>query len=109
MPNKDIEKRRESRRNWYKNNKETEKNYIYKRRKEIREWFKNYKLSLKCVRCGESFPECLDFHHKGKKDNLVTVLVNRGCSIEKIKEEMSKCEILCANCHRKEHFKNKKH
>jgi predicted HNH restriction endonuclease len=33
----------------------------------------------------------------------VVALANRGLSIERIDEEIAKCVILCANCHRKLH------
>ena len=57
--------------------------------------------------CGENHPACLDFHHKDKKDKSfnVAIMASSGYSIEKIKEEIAKCIVLCSNCHRKEHYK----
>ena len=62
---------------------------------------------LKCEMCGENHPACLDFHHKDKKDKSfnVAIMASSGYSIEKIKEEIAKCIVLCSNCHRKEHYK----
>ena len=44
----------------------------------------------------------------GKKENGISKMVADGYSIEKILKELKKCEVLCANCHRKVHFKNNK-
>ena len=30
--------------------------------------------------------------------------VTHGYSTEKLRAEMAKCDLLCANCHRKEHY-----
>lgn len=108
MPYKDIEKRRECRRRWYKNNRTSEKQHIRRRKKEIRIWFANYKKKLKCLKCGESHPGCIDFHHKENenKDNEVTYFVGNGYSIKRILEEIKKCEVWCSNCHRKYHYIN---
>ena len=106
MPYKDLEKRRECRRRWYKNNKESEKRHVNRRKKEIKTWFENYKSSLKCERCSENHPAALEFHHNSKnKDMNLAEMAHNGYSIARLKQEISKCIPLCANCHRKEHFK----
>jgi 5-methylcytosine-specific restriction endonuclease McrA len=60
----------------------------------------------KCVICGfHQFITALDFHHldpKTKKDS-VAKLFARNQSFEKIKSELDKCILLCANCHRAIH------
>jgi hypothetical protein len=43
----------------------------------------------------------LEFHHRSGKDKAISVLVTGGYPIEKIKAEISKCDVLCANRHRK--------
>jgi len=54
----------------------------------------------------ESHPICLDFHHvnPGEKERGLNKIVNTH-NKKLILEEISKCIVLCANCHRKEHFK----
>ena len=45
----------------------------------------------------------LEFNHvksKGKKLKHVSKMINKGYSVEMIKKEIAKCEIVCANCHR---------
>lgn len=109
MPYKDLEKRRASRRKWYASNKESEKGYVKKRKESIQDWFQSYKKSLKCESCGENHPATIDFHHKlGSKENGLSKMVFDGYSISRIKKELEKCVVLCANCHRKVHSKNNK-
>lgn len=73
-------------------------------RKEKVDFIRNYKSERGCSICGETEPICLDFHHNiGLKENSIARMCNNGCSIEKIMEEISKCIILCKNCHAKTH------
>ena len=62
---------------------------------------------MKCVKCGENHPACLEFHHNdpNKKEYNVSKIVNSTYSIKTILKEIKKCTVLCSNCHRKEHFK----
>ena len=57
-----------------------------------------------CVRCGESDPICLDFHHRdeGTKHLAIAAAV-RKWPLKRVMQEIEKCDILCANCHRKLH------
>jgi heterodisulfide reductase subunit B len=60
-----------------------------------------YKRTRGCAFCKENEPACLDFHHvSGKKENLVSKLVN---SRNKFLKEAAKCIVVCSNCHRKIH------
>lgn len=62
--------------------------------------FDIYKNCGGCVDCGESNIATLQFDHvKGKKIANISELVRNSASIDKIKKEISKCEIVCANCH----------
>ena len=59
------------------------------------------KRMFNCVDCGESNPIVLEFDHvRGKKKKAIADMVSHSYSIETIKEEIRKCEIRCANCHR---------
>ena len=69
------------------------------RRKEVRSRLLEYFKQHPC-KCGESRPAALDFDHvRGVKGDNVSNMVNR-CSWERIVEEIAKCEVRCANCHR---------
>ena len=109
MPFKDPEYRRVYRRKWYKNNKKSEIAHVQRRKKDIKRWLWEHKKSLKCSICSESHPAIIDFHHKeGKKEKGVSQMLVDGYSIDRIKQELAKCDILCANCHRKVHSQNNK-
>jgi len=67
------------------------------------------KLGNPCVKCGESDPRVLDFDHinSQEKSHNVANMVKSGHSVKSIMKEVEKCQILCANCHRRktsEHF-----
>lgn len=72
-----------------------------------KDYWRSYLKDKSCLHCGFNNPVALDFHHLDPKDkkNSVAVLKNNSYSIETIEKEMSKCIILCANCHRIEHSK----
>ncbi len=54
-----------------------------------------------CVKCGNSDIEVLEFDHiMGKKKKAVSLLI-RGYDWVTVKNEIDKCQVLCANCHQK--------
>lgn len=66
---------------------------------------KRFILEIKknpCVDCKETFPpEALDFDHiTGEKTAGIADLLARRAPMERLKEEVSKCVIRCATCHR---------
>ncbi|HET8567463.1 MAG TPA: hypothetical protein VFM93_00570 [Candidatus Limnocylindria bacterium] len=69
---------------------------------EAQEALLRYLVAHPCVDCGESDPVVLEFDHvRGRKRADVTVLVTRGSSVRTVMEEIEKCEVRCANCHRR--------
>lgn len=58
-----------------------------------------------CSRCQIKDIEVLDFHHKdpNEKEYSVADMLTHGYSWKRIRKEIDKCEIVCANCHRKIH------
>lgn len=91
-----------SRRHYLKN-KEQRLADNRQRKKAVKAWYKDYKKQQSCAKCGESHWACLDFHHINPKSKVreIAVLVCSGWCIDSILSEIAKCEVLCANCHRK--------
>ena len=61
-----------------------------------------YLLTHPCVDCGESDMDVLDFDHvRGRKNGDVSILARSAIAWKRVAEEIAKCEIRCANCHRR--------
>jgi len=75
------------------------------RNQENRVMLSALKVSLGCCVCGEKDPRCLDLHHRDPEQKLyeVSALIGRSTSWEMIEAEAKKCDVMCANCHRKLH------
>lgn len=54
-----------------------------------------------CAGCGAQPIEWHAEHHHEKPNSRVSSLRSQGCSIDRIKYEMSICEPLCRSCHMK--------
>jgi hypothetical protein len=54
-----------------------------------------------CVDCGETDVRVLDFDHLRDKRACVSELTVWGAPRARLMEEIAKCEVRCANCHRK--------
>ena len=93
------------RRKHYLENRQKYIDKANKQRAKKLEWFKNLKGTFKCNRCGENHPACLHFHHKDSsiKDGCISRFAD-SASKKRLLVEIEKCEVLCANCHSKEHF-----
>lgn len=62
----------------------------------------SYKAAHPCIDCGEADTIVLDFDHvTGEKKGTINQMKNRDMPLERIIEEIEKCEIRCANCHRR--------
>lgn len=68
----------------------------------------DFKKVYSCKKC--NYNECLkalDFHHLKRKDIDLSNQIAQKWTLrltKEIKKELNKCEVLCANCHRDEHF-----
>ena len=76
------------------------------RRQKMRDWFEEFRQDLKCKECGVSEFYLLDFHHRDPKEKEmeVSIAVTSGWGKKRILEEIAKCDIYCANCHRRYHY-----
>jgi hypothetical protein len=80
-------------------------------REVARQYVFDYLKTHPCVKCGESDPRVLDFHHRDpvQKETEVSKMVVNGLSLGRLQQEMDKCDVLCANCHRKLTIDERKH
>ncbi len=84
--------------------------YYLKRMVEWYDWLESIDKG-KCEICGyDKHPKAIDFHHINscdKKFEIGKFINGRMCNKENqkiVEEEIDKCQVLCANCHRIEHF-----
>ena len=95
-------------REFYSRNKEARLELNRARRKMIKDFLDKYRQEHPCS-CGENHIACLQFHHldPSTKEWGISQIANRMRSIKKIKAEISKCVVICANCHFKLHWKER--
>lgn len=55
----------------------------------------------KCAVCGCNDPMVLQFDHVDPADKVgdITYMISKGTNMERLRAELRKCRILCANCH----------
>ena len=83
--------------------KKDNRNIESKRKEQIKNWFREYKKTVSCSKCGEE--KGLEFHHRlpVEKKDTISSLVRNGAPMEKVLDEIKKCDILCTKCHRELH------
>ena len=77
--------------------------HMIKRRTESRKQILEYFLTHPCVDCGEKDLMVLEFDHlpKFEKKHAIANMLYHGSSWETILKEITKCEVVCANDHRR--------
>ena len=112
MPYKDLEVRKayhktKSRKHYEENRQEILEKQLEKK-KQLRSDWATFKSTLSCTKCGFDHPAALDFHHEdpSKKDGNIHRYISNG-QTKKAFEEIEKCIVLCANCHRIHHYDEK--
>jgi len=96
---------------YYERNREKHRAATREQKRKCREKIRSVLLRIRrnnpCCMCGENDPVCLDFHHVEPKTKVseVSTLAAQLTSIETILKEVSKCVIVCSNCHKKIHAK----
>lgn len=91
---------------WHYRNTERNAQRELDRRARHRRWLNEYKNSRGCKQCGVDDPAVLDFHHTDPETKRMGIseMVTYGYGKTELRSEIETCEILCTNCHRKEHF-----
>ncbi|MDO8341380.1 MAG: hypothetical protein Q7T59_05380 [Candidatus Woesebacteria bacterium] len=94
-------------RNHYLNNTEY---YIRKARKrdkiikdQARKYIGQYLLDHPCKDCGENDIFVLEFDHRDRKEKKgeITKIIRNKSSLRGVVAEIDKCDVRCANCHRR--------
>jgi len=72
-------------------------------RREIQHWLAGYLREHPCVDCDEDDLRCLDFDHRPGEVKVMEIgkLIRHSASLAKIQLEIEKCDVRCANCHRR--------
>jgi 5-methylcytosine-specific restriction endonuclease McrA len=63
------------------------------------------KSALGCKDCGEKDPLVLEFDHQDPKTKKFNIGMRVHGSIAKLMDEIAKCDVRCANCHRRRTFR----
>lgn len=94
---------------YYQENRNAQVGRVAATRRKRASQLLEYLSTKKCQDCIESDPIVLEFDHvRGVKRTEISVMVLNGFSWESILLEISKCEIRCANCHRRKTMKERK-
>jgi len=100
----------------------TTKNKVYRRHKckscyratkkklwdKYRQWLVDYKKKHKCSKCGISDYRVLEFHHLESENKEFDIGFAFGrYGFKRVKKEIEKCIIICSNCHKILHYKER--
>lgn len=91
-------------REWYAKNQTTQRTKANIRvaayRKRNQDWMIKYLLKHPCVDCGETNIIVLQCDHtEDDKEYNPGDIITKGGPLQRLKDEVAKCEIVCANCH----------
>jgi hypothetical protein len=98
---------RECCKDWYRQNAALQKARVRARNNRVQAEMRAYILehfrSNPCVDCGEGDVRCLEFDHRPgqKKDDAIALLIRNVASWARLQAEIAKCDVRCANCHRR--------
>ena len=108
-PSRSRERQSEYNKQYYRDHAERFQAYVKKRWHERTEIIQQLKTGMSCTRCGNDDIRVLDFHHLDRttKEASVSDMIRRGWGKDRIIQEIAKCEVLCANCHRILHWEER--
>ncbi len=75
--------------------------YNERKRNESRRLVFEYLKAHPCVDCGEADVTVLDFDHQRDKQYTISQLIISNKQSDQILHEIEKCDVRCANCHRR--------
>lgn len=78
-------------------------------RDEVSEYICNYLLNNPCVICSEKDILVLEFDHIDPSTKSFDIGNRSNRTLKTVKEEISKCRVLCSNCHKRHTAKTQNH
>ncbi len=80
-----------------------------KHKKVIKAYIASYLLNHGCVDCPEGDPVVLEFDHRVGSRKMFNIgdAASRKVSLKRLIEEIVKCDVRCANCHRRQTHKRR--
>jgi hypothetical protein len=90
---------------------ECTKEYNAKKLAQKREFVNKYKLERGCKLCGyKTHPVALELNHINPQTKEFSIAKRlASVSMDRLKKELAKCEVLCANCHQIHTYENNHH
>lgn len=72
-------------------------------RRDVQRWLAVYLREHPCLDCDQDDIRCLDFDHRPGEVKVMEIgkLIRYSASLAKIQLEIQKCDVRCANCHRR--------
>ena len=103
---------REMVRSWYRKNIDTERVRLKEKKKVYTDRNKKLIMEIKdnpCADCGNRYPHyIMDFDHRPGTNKCFQISdafhARAAMPVNKILTEISKCDLVCANCHRERTF-----
>ena len=100
MTYKDIGKQRAAQRRHYEKNKEWFRDRD-RQKYELKRALIIESKNKPCADCGLEYPPyVMDFDHRPDEEKLFNISTNGNKSVERVRQEIEKCDVVCANCHR---------
>lgn len=113
MPYKDPAQQRAAQAAWYAKHKANDPTKFPTKQRERRALARRFvtesKTNKPCADCGVIYPPyVMDYDHVrgSKKSNLANLCRDTG-TLDAIKAEIAKCELVCSNCHRERTWQRK--
>lgn len=90
--------------------KECHSGYMKKKYQEKKELVQELKSQCSCAKCGDTRGYVLEYHHINpeEKEGTIARMTSSNYQLDKVYDEIKKCIVLCANCHREFHHLNNK-
>lgn len=100
-------------RQYYAENREKHKRVIREQTlryiKRNQDWIVEYLRQHPCCDCRESDIVVLEFDHRSDKLGNISNMVCEPVSLARLQVEVAKCDVVCANCHRRRTAKTQNH